>query len=102
MTSHSGALKHLEVVISKSEYLGSYGTESGSGLSFRRPGPGAGQPHLPAEGSALRGGIGSTGRREIPHALRGSCRQELSKLSGRCQLVFLRAASSRVKRCLPP
>jgi hypothetical protein len=68
VTSHSGALKDPGVITLKSEYLRSYGTESGSGLSFRRPGPGAGQLHLPAEGSALPGGSDSTGRREISHA----------------------------------
>lgn len=52
--------------------LRSCDTDSGSGLSLRRPGPRAGRLRLLAEGSALRSCSDSTGRRQIPHATEGS------------------------------
>lgn len=88
----------------QSEYLRNYGTESGSGLSFRRPGPGAGQPRLPAAGSALPGGSDSTGRREIPHVHeapgsrnRASCRTGVDWFSSALPLH----ASSDLCRPMP-
>lgn len=48
--------------------LRSCGTDSGSGLSLRRPEPGAGQPRVLADGSALRRRRDSPGRGWIPRA----------------------------------
>lgn len=66
-------LGSLFSLVNSHPHLPSCDTERGSGLSLRRPGPGAGRLRLLAEGSAFRSGSDSTGRRHLtPPEARGS------------------------------